>query len=148
MKLSSLKAILLFTILILLTGFLAFLIIRLTLAMWNEPYLTTPVEKIIHVATGWGLLLVGLVSMMLISYKQRKELKGEVPPDIDRKNDYLIFVAYIVWIIIWELYDYPDSYYHYHLEVLGLLIITIIWSQTDLEHWWSLLKEFWWKLID
>jgi len=63
---------------------------------------------------------------------------------VDAASFWIIFIAYVVWVILWQLIDPSDSNRHYQITVAGLLLITIVWYELNTKA----LKKIWWKIIE
>ncbi len=114
---------------------LIFIVVRLTVLMWDSPFYTTPSEKTVNVIKGVGVFIACLGSGYMVSYKRGRELRGEVLPDTDRRYDYLIVIINIVWVIVWEFLDLTNSrahpVLHYFIMLVGYVIITFVWFELD-----------------
>ena len=144
MKKMSIKDIILKIILIIIIVFLIRLVIVLTQGFWYSPLFTTPTEKLLSVIKSWGFLLVCLGAMILSSRSYGRELRGEKKPKTTKKYNIPIFIAYIIWVIIWQLLDPSTSNRHYLILLGGWLIITFVWYELDTDR----LKELWWKIVE
>lgn len=141
MKWSSVKDFLILTGIIV---FFALIIMGLTKGFWVMPIFPTTTDKILSLMISWAFFIVCLGAMILSSNKLGRELRGETEPEKVRKYDYLIFIAYVVWVILWQLIDPSDSHRHYQITIAGLLLITIVWYEWNTK----VLKKIWWKIIE